>query len=123
MTVLLLFSGLDPKQGGVQVSGMNVVRAFDATTLNSIVYGTDPLATLEGVPRTVIDSSKTRLISRLMGRQWNSDVAIVWHVGMLKLLPFLRGFRGRVVLFLHGIELWRPLGWLTNQLLRRVDLF
>ncbi len=46
-----------------------------------------------------------------------------WHVGLLKLLPFMRGFRGRVVLFLHGIEAWRKPSWATRVLLSRVDHF
>ena len=87
------------------------------------VYGADPTGTLNGASSATIDARKIRLISRLLASHWPDDVALVWHLGMLKLLPFLRGFRGRVVLFLHGIELWKPHGWMTRRLLRRVDLF
>lgn len=123
MTVLLLFSGLDPTQGGVQVSGINVVPAFDDTELRGIVYGADPAATLQNAHSATINPHKMSLIAQLVRRRWPADVALVWHIGVLKLLPLLRGFHGRVVLFLHGIELWRPHGWLTRRLLRRVDLF
>ena len=48
------------------------------------------------------------------------ETVLVWHVSLLKLLPFLRlSRRTRVVAFLHGIEAWRPVG----RLARRVDLF
>jgi phosphatidylinositol alpha-1,6-mannosyltransferase len=123
MTILLLFSGLDPKQGGVQVSGINVVPAFEGTVLRGIVYGADPEATLENADSALIETRKPRLVARLLQRRWTADVALVWHIGVLKLLPFLRGFRGRTILFLHGIELWRSHGWLTRRLLRHVDLF
>src|SRR5216684_2898772 len=123
MTMLVLFSGLDPSQGGVQVSGISVLPAFRGAALRGIVLGSDPTAALQAAEPAVIDMSKARLIRRLVSQRWPADVALVWHLGMLKLLPFLRGFRGRVVLFLHGIELWRAHGWLTRRLLRRVDLF
>src|SRR5436190_16213556 len=97
MTVLLLFTGLDPTQGGVQVSGINVVPAFEKTDLRGIVYGTDPTATLQNAHPAIIDTSKTRLIAQLVQRRWPADVALVWHIGVLKLLPLLRGFRGHVV--------------------------
>lgn len=123
MHALMLFSGLDPKQGGVQVSALTVLPAFENGALRGIVYGSDPTDSLGRVSSAVIESSKARLIGRILTQNWKSDVVVIWHVGMLKLLPFLRGFRGKIILFLHGIELWRPLGWYTNRLLRRVDLF
>jgi phosphatidyl-myo-inositol dimannoside synthase len=55
--------------------------------------------------------------------QWPVRVVLVWHLGLLKLLPFFRVPRVKVVLFLHGIEAWRRQRWLTGSLLRRVDLF
>jgi phosphatidylinositol alpha-1,6-mannosyltransferase len=123
MSIVILFSDLDPQKGGVQVSGINVVSAFDIATVSGIVYGTDPTAALKHAPATVIDASKTRLVRRVLERRWRADIGLVWHLGMLKLLPFLRGYRGRTVLFLHGIEIWKPHGWLSRRLLRRVDLF
>jgi phosphatidylinositol alpha-1,6-mannosyltransferase len=47
----------------------------------------------------------------------------VWHIGLLKLLPFFRAPNARVALFLHGIEAWTKHDWLTRTLLRRIDLF
>lgn len=50
-------------------------------------------------------------------------VVLVWHLGLLKLLPPLLRFRPKVLLYLHGIEAWRPLDPLTRILFRSVDTF
>ena len=52
-----------------------------------------------------------------------ADELLFWHVDMLKLLPLLRPGRGRLILFLHGIEVWRTFDRSTKRLLDRVDLF
>jgi glycosyltransferase involved in cell wall biosynthesis len=51
------------------------------------------------------------------------SVMLVWHVALLKLLPFFHLRTAKTVLFLHGIESWKGQDWLTRILLRRVDLF
>jgi phosphatidyl-myo-inositol dimannoside synthase len=48
---------------------------------------------------------------------------LVWHIRLLKLLPFFRRLRAKVALFLHGTEAWARQDRLTQLLLRRVDLF
>jgi phosphatidylinositol alpha-1,6-mannosyltransferase len=123
VSIIVLFSDLDPRKGGVQVSGIDAVSGFDVAALSGVVYGSDPAGALKKAAASVIDTSKARLVRRILQRRWRASVVLVWHLHMLKLLPFLRGFRGRTVLFLHGIEAWRPHGWLTRRLLRRVDLF
>jgi glycosyltransferase involved in cell wall biosynthesis len=50
-------------------------------------------------------------------------LVLVWHLGLLRLLPFFRCPQPRIALFLHGIEAWRRQGWLTRRLLNRVSLF
>lgn len=67
----------------------------------------------------------TRLgaVARASRTRWSAGTVLVWHLGLLRLLPFFRLSRARVVVFLHGVEAWRPLDWLTRRLLRRVDLF
>lgn len=50
-------------------------------------------------------------------------VVLVWHLGLLKLLPPLLRFRPKVLLYLHGIEAWRPLDPLTRFLFHSVDTF
>lgn len=71
----------------------------------------------------VFASSKPRAVLKALRRRWPVGLVLVWHVGLMKLLPFLGAFQARIVLFLHGIEAWRPQGWLTRTLLSRVDLF
>jgi len=48
---------------------------------------------------------------------------LVWHLDLLKLVPFFRLRDARVIVFLHGIEAWRAVDPLTRRILRRVDLF
>ncbi|MDH3445645.1 MAG: glycosyltransferase family 4 protein [Deltaproteobacteria bacterium] len=52
-----------------------------------------------------------------------ANLVLVWHCGLLKLVPFFRNRNAKLALFLHGIEAWRPQDWFTALLLRRVDLF
>jgi phosphatidylinositol alpha-1,6-mannosyltransferase len=52
-----------------------------------------------------------------------ADVILFWHIGMLKLLPFLRCDGARIVVYLHGIECWKTFDGLAQHLLARVDLF
>jgi phosphatidyl-myo-inositol dimannoside synthase len=56
-------------------------------------------------------------------RRQSVKLVLVWHLGLLRLLPFFRCRQARIVLFLHGIEAWRRQGWLTRRLLRRVSIF
>jgi hypothetical protein len=55
--------------------------------------------------------------------RWLVQVMLIWHLGLLKLLPFFRIPGVKVALFLHGIAAWGRQHWLTRSLLRRVDLF
>jgi phosphatidylinositol alpha-1,6-mannosyltransferase len=51
-------------------------------------------------------------------------VVLFWHLGMLKLLPFLRiGTSSKVAVYLHGTEAWAPFDRSVNRLMNRVDLF
>jgi phosphatidylinositol alpha-1,6-mannosyltransferase len=43
---------------------------------------------------------------------------LVWHLGMVKLLPFLQPRPSRVVLFLHGVEAWSNAGLITTALVK-----
>jgi len=54
--------------------------------------------------------------------KWSSQSILVWHLGLLKLLPFLNLRDPRVAVFLHGIEAWRPLSYVTRRLLKRSEL-
>lgn len=49
-----------------------------------------------------------------------SDCLLVWHVGLLRLVPFARP--RRTALFLHGVEAWKTHAGLTSHLLRKIDV-
>lgn len=120
-----LFSGLDPTTGGIAVCGRSAWQGVIGRTQDAdlICYG--PIGPRDRLPlpgRVVESRRRFELAGKLLARSWPADVCVVWHVGLLKLLPFLRGFRGRVVVALHGIDAWRPVGRLTRRLLDRVDL-
>jgi phosphatidylinositol alpha-1,6-mannosyltransferase len=119
-----LFPGIGPI-GGIPASGLDAWQAFqDVPDRQAIVYGADDTGNLASQPEmAVVSAHQFSLVCQIVTRKWNGAYALFWHVGLLKLLPFLRGFRGRVVLFLHGIEIWRKPSWVTRRLLRRVDHF
>jgi phosphatidylinositol alpha-1,6-mannosyltransferase len=129
-TLLGLFPWLGPGSiGGVQVSGQ---LAWEGLAPAAERHGGRALRLSYGAPRraasaadTLPAASRGQAIRAMLGRRWNAEVALFWHVDLLKLLPLLllRGARPRVVLFLHGIEVWRRPSRLTRMLLRRVDLF
>lgn len=63
-------------------------------------------------------------ILRAAGASPNTgEILLVWHLGMLKLLPFIRGTNRKVVLFLHGIECWIQLSIIMRRLAAQVDCF
>ena len=102
--LLALFPRLDT-HGGVQASGRLVRAALVGRSIEA-------------------DAGSRRAAVGAALRAPRADQVLVWHMGMLKLLPFLRLPRQtRVALFLHGIEAWAAPGYLTRVLLRRVDLF
>lgn len=68
-------------------------------------------------------ASKIQTIKAAAERKWPVEMVMVWHLGLLKLLPFLRVANLKIVLFLHGVECWQKHSAFTNHLLRRVNLF
>ncbi|MGH8069665.1 MAG: hypothetical protein ACRERE_31370, partial [Candidatus Entotheonellia bacterium] len=72
---------------------------------------------------TVTAESKVSAILQAASRRWPVSGVLVWHLGLLKLLPFFRLRTARIALFLFGIEAWKTLDPVTRWLLRRVSLF
>lgn len=122
MKCVFLVPGLDPRQGGVQVSAIDAIRGSSIET-RGVVWGTDPNGIVDS--GGIVESHPLKLVGRLLLKSCASDVAVFWHLSMLKLLPLMRarGFRGRVVAFVHGIEAWRPLSPSHLRKLEQVDLF
>ena len=67
--------------------------------------------------------SKTRAALSALAQRQRTAILLVWHLHLLKLAPLVAGAAARVVVFLHGIEAWRPQDSLTRWALGKVDLF
>lgn len=120
---LFLFPGLDPRQGGVQVSALDALAGAANRDISCIVHGEDPLHSCPIPAKSLSVKSKYLLGAQVMMRTSPAEIGVCWHLSMLKLLPFVRGFRGKVVVFLHGIEAWRPQSPSLVKRLANVDLF
>jgi phosphatidylinositol alpha-1,6-mannosyltransferase len=115
--------------GGIQESariawkGLRAAAEYDRPPA-LLSYG--PVAGLneaEQDSRIVAATSRASLLLHSALRRWDADILLIWHVGLVKLLPFLRGRWKRVLVFLHGIEAWRALPRRVQRLLDRVDGF
>lgn len=126
-SILGLFPALD-SLGGVQASGR---LAWEGVARQSCSRGSLLFCYGEGVrerpglafsPYVYAPSKLRAIISAFKIRQPVSRI-LIWHIGLLKLLPCFRARDAKVILFLHGIEAWRKQDRVTSRVLRRVDLF
>ena len=124
MNLLGLFPSFE-KIGGVETSGRLAWEPFAAEPQRHqlFCYSNHGAARLHSNGHAIYAGSKAQALATAMGRRWTAQTVLVWHLGLMKLLPFLRLRNAKVALFLHGIEAWRRQGRFTRQLLRRVDLF
>jgi len=125
--VLGLFPYFGPEAiGGVQASAR---IAWQAVTENAdapalLVYASDSHTGASGNGNgTLIVNSKRKAVYHALTGKWPQDLVFVWHLGLLRLLPFFRFSKVRVVLMLLGIEAWKEHGGLTRKQLEKVDLF
>lgn len=113
MTELLgVFPSLE-SLGGVQASGRDAWQGIVSQIgqQQASFFGYQPGA------------SKTRAALTALGKRRQGGILLVWHLDLLKLVPLMAGAAARVVVFLHGIEAWRPQDSLTRWALGKVDLF
>lgn len=108
-----LFPSLDSNvYGGVQASGRDawqgIVNRIGAEHADVLYYEAG--------------TSKAKAVLRAVSSRKTANVVLIWHLHLLKLLPFLDHAGSRVFLFLHGIEAWCKHDRLTQLLLRRVDV-
>jgi phosphatidyl-myo-inositol dimannoside synthase len=112
--VLGLFPLPDPSSfGGVQVSGLEAWDAVKASVGDARAHALYYQA----------GTSKLRALLGAVGQGRRTDVLLVWHLHLMKLMPVLKLPKARVAVFLHGIEAWRPQGTLMDLLLDNVDVF
>jgi glycosyltransferase involved in cell wall biosynthesis len=125
--LLGIFPGLNI-YGGVPVSGLLAWRKIvDAIGESQQAYlfcyakagQPDDSSQFEG---SVFAASRFAAIAAAISRRWRVETVLVWHLHMLKLLPFFHADKAEVILFLHGMEAWRRQNWLTQKMLRRVKL-
>jgi phosphatidylinositol alpha-1,6-mannosyltransferase len=128
--VLGLFPSLAAQIGGVEASGnlawqglLSLKSQFQTTNAHLFCYGRTNANALSLIPEAVSNSSKVQAIISAARLKLQVRLVLVWHVGLLKLLPFFRVPQAKVALYLHGIEAWRSQGWYTRLLLRRVNVF
>jgi phosphatidylinositol alpha-1,6-mannosyltransferase len=97
--------------GGVQASGREAWRgiANDRGSEKVFLFRYEPA------------SGKLRAVLSAVRNHRQSDLVLIWHLNLLRLLPCLTVAR-RSVVFLHGIEAWRKVDRFTASVLRRTDL-
>src|SRR5262245_23724147 len=126
--MLGMFAGLSP-YGGIPASGLlaweKMIETFDEPQqLYLFCYAKQQnLDNRDVTVPAVFASSRLNASIAALSRHWPVQTILVWHIGLLKLVPFLRVFGDRVILFLHGIEIWKYRSWLDRVCLRQVDLF
>ncbi len=129
MTIVGLFPGISDTVGGISVSGRTATVALkdfaQSKSAGIRILSFDPSDTPKSppVPEVRISRSKADMIVRTAWLSGKPTLVLVWHIGLLKLLPFIKGKDATVVLFLHGIEAWNHHGPKTQRLLSQVDCF
>ena len=108
--------------GGVQQSG-RIARERLAQHQRDQFHSLCYRGASRGAHRNGCAATKIEAARRAIGLRADCDTALVWHVGMLKLLPLLQRRGTKVYLFLHGVECWRKFDALTERLLGSVDTF
>ena len=126
--VLGLFPYFGPDAvGGAQASARiawNAISKHVSEPATLLVYSSNNHSSTNGnTLETLIVNSKAQAIYAALRRKWSHQLVFVWHLGLLRLLPFLRLPRSRVVVMLLGVEAWKAHQGLTRRQLEKVDLF
>jgi phosphatidylinositol alpha-1,6-mannosyltransferase len=128
-SLVAFFSGLGTRSGGI---GMAASLAWDALSsayvggidmLSGVCYGALEVAGDAESYRPTQVRSKAHAVLATLRLRGKGRLLLFWHVGLLKLLPFVKTRRSTTVLALMGIEAWRPPGRFTDRLLGKVELF
>jgi phosphatidylinositol alpha-1,6-mannosyltransferase len=114
--------------GGIQASGRIAWEAIQAASPPSAMpflfcYGDSGPADSPRRGSAMHVESRQRAILAALTTRDRFRMVVVWHMDLLRLLPFFRLGGARVVLLVHGIEAWRRRPWPERSLLHRVDLF
>jgi phosphatidylinositol alpha-1,6-mannosyltransferase len=111
--LLALFPSFEsPVFGGVQASGREAWKSItEYSSVSSDAFYYEP-----GKGRIATACAAVR-------RRVTANTILVWHCGLLRLVPLIAPRRERLVVFLHGIEAWKEQDYLTTLLMRRANLF
>src|SRR6266436_2839523 len=117
--------------GGVEASG----RIAWAGLANSNRFSPENLELFEYVangPRGSMDNltrfsstnrAKLAAILRALRMHSRPGCILIWHLGLLNLVPFFRSPNADRILYLHGIETWKRQDLLTQRMFRHVTVF
>lgn len=108
--------------GGVQLSG-RVVR--DVLSRGKAAVKTVCFYKAGSAPGNHQGCTPSKVAAAMMAARarTQAEKVLIWHIDMLKLLPFVKRQRSKTYLFLHGIECWRTLNPVVQALLGLVDVF
>lgn len=108
--------------GGIQESARVAWQALSTQCASELIcYSREDGANTNGSRE---NDSRARAILATAKNHASPNLIVVWQIGLLKLLPFLRHKNGsKTAVFLHGIEAWKEQGLLTRRLAARIDLF
>lgn len=109
--------------GGVQRSGQVAWERIAGPSTILFCYGRNGATPIAPGGRAVYAADKVWAVLTALRGCWPVQTVLIWHLALLKLLPFFRVKDAQVILFLHGVEAWGPLDWATRRLLRRVNRF
>jgi phosphatidylinositol alpha-1,6-mannosyltransferase len=127
-----LFLGLFPyfgedKTGGVELSGRiswrMISQNFSYYTIHAICYHPTGIKSTISDENVNIGYTRQMTAAHTLKFFLNKKDIIVWHIDLIKLIPLLLVRQNKVILFLHGIEVWRKASLLETHLLTKVDLF
>jgi len=131
MSVLGLFPWIDSSTiGGAELSGnlawRKIVLETDYRVDKARLFCYAPSVKTHHsteFPDAVVATSRATAVAAALRRSWQPQQMFVWHLSLLKLLPFFRPTSAYVCLMLLGIEAWRHHDFVTRLLLHRVNLF
>ena len=124
--------GLFPYFGPNAVGGVQASAAIAWSAVKDHADGQSTLLLYGGEKRpapsytdtgTILVNSKTEAIYKALRSKGTHNLVLVWHLGLLRLLPFFRLSNARTVVMLLGIEAWKKHRGLTLKQLDEVNRF
>jgi phosphatidylinositol alpha-1,6-mannosyltransferase len=133
MNIVMLLTDGFGSLGGISKFNRDLMQALDASRVTERVYTfprliPDPIE--EPIPESVVYDRKAArgkfaFLRRVLWYAWRGskpDIVICGHLNLLPAAWLIARLRGaRLALIIHGIEAWKPKGWLFGFMLRSVE--